>query len=90
MAGGMNVVTTLLTKINNRHHDRHHVFDSVPGIILISYRALLLIPFLIGVVITYRSSRHKVKEFFSKFAIIEFCDIAALPLIWVWANNNVE
>ena len=90
MMGALNVITTLLTKMSSGRLDSHHMFDSVPGVLLISYRALLLVPFIIGIVMTYQSSRHRVKSFIVKFAIFGACYIAALPLIWLYARSNVR
>ena len=31
----MNIVMTVLTQLGNNHHDRHHIFDTASGTLLI-------------------------------------------------------
>ena len=90
MVAFLNIITTVLTKLNHKSHDRHHIFDSIPGMLLIYFRIVLLLVFIVAVIMTYRSSRHRVKEFIVKFALFGGFYIAALPTIVIWANNNIS
>jgi len=48
MLGFVNIIMTLLTKINDGDHDKHHTYDSVPAYVLIGFRILGFLIFLGG------------------------------------------
>jgi len=76
-----NTVLTLLTKIQHNDHDRHHVFDTISGHIIIGYRMLILVIFICAIIYTYQKSRAKVKNFILLFSLIGGFYIAALPIL---------
>jgi hypothetical protein len=86
--GFVNIVITLVTKIGNSH-DRHHIFDSIGGNILLGYRIIILLVFVWGCVRTYRMVRHNLKKFLLKFAILGFIYIASTPIIIYIANSSI-
>lgn len=83
--GIINIVITMVTKIGHSH-DRHHIFDNVGGNILVGFRLLILLVFIIGCIKTYRTMRHNLKKFMIKFSILGFIYIASTPFIITFAN----
>lgn len=78
----------MVTKIGNSH-DRHHIFDNIGGNILIGFRFVILLVFVIGCVRTYRTMRLSLKKFMTKFAILGFIYIASTPAIILGANHLI-
>lgn len=50
MLGFINIIMTLLTKINDGDHDKHHMYDSIPAYVLIGFRILGFLIFLGGII----------------------------------------
>lgn len=48
MLGLINIILTLLNKINDKDHDKYHMYDSIPAYILIFFRVVAFIVFIIG------------------------------------------
>ena len=86
--GIINIIITMITKIGNSH-DRHHIFDNIGGSILIGFRLVVLLVFVIGCVRTYRTMRLSLKKFMVKFALLGFIYIASTPAIIFGANHLV-
>ncbi len=86
--GFVNIVITLVTKIGHSH-DRHHIFDSIGGNILLGYRIIILLVFIWGCIRTYKKVRHNLKKFMLKFAILGFIYIASTPIIVYIANYSI-
>lgn len=85
----MNIMTTLLTQLSNNDHDRHHVFDTAAGSVLIIERIVIGCIFFIGVLITYSKSRHRIKKYLIKFSIFGSIYICSVPIIILIANSYV-
>lgn len=81
----MNVIITMVTKLGHSH-DRHHIFDNVGGVVLITFRIIIVIVFIAGCISTYRQMRHTLRQFMWKFALLGFFYVASTPLIVVTAN----
>ena len=64
----------------------HHIFDNISGHIIIGYRIILILIFILAILNTYQKSRSKVKNFIKNFAILGGIYILALPLI-IWIGN---
>jgi hypothetical protein len=79
---------TLITKMGN-DHDRHHVFDNVGGIVLIIYRTIILLVFLLGSIRTYKLVRINLKKFILKFLLLGTLFIASLPATVLSANQYI-
>ncbi len=78
----------MITKIGHEH-DRHHLFDSVGGNILVGFRLFLALVFAGGCVYTYRNVRISLKQFLCKFSVLGFFYIASMPLVVILANYQV-
>lgn len=48
MLGLINVVLTMLTKINDKDYDKYHMYDSISAYILIFFRIMALLVFILG------------------------------------------
>jgi succinate dehydrogenase hydrophobic anchor subunit len=84
----INIMITLITKMGN-DHDRHHVFDNVGGIVLIIYRTIILLVFLLGSIRTYKLVRINLKKFILKFLLLGTLFIASLPATVLSANQYI-
>jgi hypothetical protein len=49
MLGLVNVIMTMLNKISDGDHDKYHMYDTIPAYIMIGFRMIGLIVFLIGI-----------------------------------------
>jgi hypothetical protein len=87
--GFISIILTVMTKLGDSH-DRHHVFDSIGGSILIGYRLILSIVFVVGCIITYRKVRINLKKFLLKLGLLGWLYIASMPLIVLFANYNIH
>jgi hypothetical protein len=87
--GLINVMITIITKIGN-DHDRHHIFDNVGGIVLVIYRLIVLLVFVLGCRRTYGLVRINLKKFIVKFALLGALFIAAMPATVLSANKFIE
>ena len=66
------------------------MFDSVPGLILIMYRILLILLFIGGVIYTYKTSRYRIKQFITNFFFLGFGYLSALPIILFLARYFIH
>ena len=83
------MIVTIVTKIGHEH-DRHHVFDSIGGSILIIFRTILAVVFIGACFKTFRKVRISLKKFMTKFGILGFLYIASMPLIVLLANWKIQ
>jgi hypothetical protein len=81
--GFLNCVVTIMNKLNDDSHDKYHMYDSLPGGIMVGIRLLTLIIFLIGSVITYRNcveSKQK-RVFMIWFVTGGFIYLVSMPIL---------
>ena len=83
-----NVFVTLISKIGNSH-DRYHMFDSLGGHLLITFRVVLLLIFVGGAAKTYRKVGITLKKFLIKHLIWGTLYIGATPAIVLLANHLI-
>ena len=86
----MNIMMTLLTQLNNKDHDRHHVFDTISGTLLMMERLTLAFLFFVGIVITYTQSRYRIKQYLKSFSVLGGLYICSMPLVVVFANYYIQ
>lgn len=84
----INIIITIVTKIGHEH-DRHHLFDSVGGSILIVFRIVLTLVFLLGCFRTYRQVRSSLKHFMGRFVVLGLLYIGSMPGVVLLANSYV-
>lgn len=82
-----NAVLTLLSKFATNSQDRHHLFDDFSGTLIIIYRLLFVLIFLVGIIYTYTKSRLRVKKFIVLFGVFGSLYIIAVPIIIFISNN---
>ena len=78
----------MVTKIGHSH-DRHHIFDNIGGSMLVGFRLLILLVFVIACIQTYKAMRHSLKKFMLKFSLLGFIYIGSTPFIISFANYFV-
>lgn len=49
MLGFVHIIMTMLNKIADGEHDKYHMFDSIPAYIMLTFRTIGLITFLVGI-----------------------------------------
>lgn len=81
MLGLLNTIVTILNKINDHDHDKYHMYDSVPGYLLIGFRCIIMLIYVIGIIITYRSSIPKKRPFIVQFGVLGLVYVMSLPLL---------
>ena len=78
-----------MTKIGHEH-DRHHVFDSIGGNILIGYRIVIGVVFVVACLFTFRKVRINLKRFMTKFGLLGLIYIGSMPVVVLLANWKIE
>jgi hypothetical protein len=53
MLGLINLILTLLGKINDGEADKYHMYDTIPSYLLVFFRVVTIIIFVIGVIKVY-------------------------------------
>jgi hypothetical protein len=53
MLGIINLILTLLGKINDGEADKYHMYDTIPSYLLVFFRVVTIIIFAIGVIKVY-------------------------------------
>lgn len=59
MLGLINIILTLLTKINDGDHNKYHMHDTVPSYLLLAFRLMTLLIFIVGIILTWKKSRNQ-------------------------------
>jgi hypothetical protein len=90
MFGLLNSIVTILNKINDSDHDKYHMYDSVPGYLLIGFRFIIMIVYVFGVTMTYRNSNAKKRPFIMQFGILGFLYVVSLPLLIIMTEMFVK
>jgi hypothetical protein len=80
MIGLLNIVITLLNKINDGDHDKYHMYDTIPGYILIGFRCFFMIIYIIGIAICYSNAHKKKKTFVATLGGVGVFYILSLPI----------
>ena len=57
MLGLVNIILTLLTKINDGDHNKYHMHDTIPSYLLLAFRMMSLFIFVVGIFMTYRGNK---------------------------------
>ena len=85
MLGLINVILTMLGKINDSDHSKYHMYDSVPSYILIFFRIVAFVAFFIGICVTlyffHNFKNKKIRNFYRIYAILGALYFLSLPLV---------
>lgn len=87
--GVMNIILTMITKLGDENNS-HHIFDNVGGSILVVYRLIIAVVFLIGIFVTYKKARDQVKSFMIKLAVFGFIYVISMPFVVNFANYATD
>ena len=84
----INVILTLLTKINDGDHNKYHMHDTIPSYLLLAFRFMGLIIFVVGIIYTYRgnSQEDNTISFVRKIGIIGIIYFLSLPAMILWCS----
>jgi hypothetical protein len=67
MLGVVNILMTMLTKINDGDHDKYHMYDSIPAYIMVGFRMIAFIVFIVGVIRSLCCLKKEEKQFMKYF-----------------------
>ena len=83
MIGLVNIILTLLTKINDGDHNKYHMHDTIPSYLLLAFRFMTLMVFSIGIFLTWRknSTQEHIKSFITKIGIVGNLYFLSLPIM---------
>ena len=48
MMGLITVILTLLNKITDGAHDKYHMYDTIPSYLLVFFKAIIIVVFMVG------------------------------------------
>lgn len=89
MLGLVHVILTVLNKITDYDHDKYHMYDAVPAYIMLGFRCITLIIFLVGLIITIVTidKDHTITNYFVQLACIGGNYIIMIPLLMYIVNH---
>lgn len=90
MLGLLNIIVTILNKINDADHDKYHMYDSVPGYLLVGFRGFIMVVYVIGIVLTYQKSIVNKRPFIIQFGILGSINILSLPMVLLFTKFFVD
>lgn len=88
MLGLINLILTLLGKINDGDSDKYHMYDTIPSYLLVFFRVCTVLIFAIGVGRLYwqNSKNGQVISFLANFAFMGAIYFLSLPAIMLVAT----
>lgn len=88
MLGLINLVLTLLGKINDGDSDKYHMYDTIPSYLLVFFRVCTVLIFIIGIIKLYKESTKNVKiiSFLANFGLMGGIYFLSLPAIMLLAT----
>lgn len=91
MLGIINLILTLLGKINDGDSDKYHMYDTLPSYMLVFFRVVTVLIFVIGLVklcfYDCKKSRNKqIISFLANFGFMGAIYFLSLPAIMLMAN----
>lgn len=66
------------------------MYDSVPGWLLVGFRCIIMVVFLVGIILTYNKSHIKKRSFIINFGILGAINILSLPMILLFTNHFIR
>lgn len=80
------IVTSVLGKITDDFETKYHYFDCVTGLIILFFRCIIAIVFVVGVRNTLGSAGPKAQQFVKEFGILGFLYIASHPIAVIFCE----
>jgi hypothetical protein len=84
----LNLLLTLMCKINEGEWDKYHMYDTIPSYLLVVFRILSVLVFMAGIVMLYlKTYKHlQIMRFLASFSLLGAVHFLSLPAIMVLAN----
>ena len=76
----INVVSLIISSLTEEHEQLHHIYDTVPGLIVLILRIVLFVIFLVGISSSLRKSSGKMMHFIRKLAWVGGTYLISWPL----------
>lgn len=88
MLGLVNIILTLLTKINDGDHNKYHMHDTIPSYLLLAFRMMSLFIFVVGIFMTYRGNKKSepIQSFLMKIGFVGTIYFLSLPVMMLWCT----
>lgn len=86
--GFINLILTLLGKINDGDHDKYHMYDTIPSYILVFFRVISLAVFVGGIIKVYLNCKKnaKIVNFLATYGLMGAIYFLTLPVIMLLAT----
>lgn len=79
--GCLNCVMSIMTKLNDSSSDKYHMYDSLPGGMMVGMRIVALGTFLIGACLTWTKSSSDKKSFLWRWGLCGVFYISSMPVL---------
>ena len=76
----INIVSLVLASLTEEHEYLHHIYDTVPGIVVLILRLIILMVFWFGIMRSLRTSSGHVSSFLRKLNFLGGCYLISWPL----------
>lgn len=88
MLGIINLILTLLGKINDGSSDKYHMYDTIPSYLLVFFRVVTVGIFIYGIVRSLMMNKKdkKLTDFFFRFGLMGSFYFLSLPAIMILAE----
>lgn len=88
MLGLINLILTLLGKVNDGESDKYHMYDTIPSYLLVFFRVVAVLIMVIGIVKTYseNKSNKRIGSFLIRFSLLGAGYFLSLPAIMIMAT----
>ena len=85
MMGLISVILTLLNKITDGSHDKYHMYDTIPAYLLVFFKSITIIIFIVGCIKTFYQSKKepKIRKFMIELLVLGGVYISSVPLVMV-------
>lgn len=87
MLGLINLILTLLGKINDGDSDKYHMYDTIPSYLLVFFRVCTVFIFVVGLIRLYLENRknQSILAFLTNFGFMGSIYFLSLPAIMLIA-----
>ena len=88
MMGFINLILTLLGKVNDGDSDKYHMYDTIPSYILVFFRVISLAVFVGGIIKVYLSCKKNIKvvNFLATYGAMGAIYFLTLPTVMLLAT----
>lgn len=83
MLGLINTIMTVLNKISDGEHDKYHMFDSIPAYIMLTFRLIALLVFMVGIGRSWKDLKKDKNPFKLKQYLLQLTMLGLLYMCFV-------